>query len=377
MDFSYSEAQTDLAGLAGRILEERASHEHLRELEAAGIEWDQALWRTLAEAGLLGVGVPEEHGGLGLGFESLAVLLEAAGRQVAPVPLVPALVAAALPLARFGSAAQQAAWLPGLVRGEQLLTAAMIEPDNEDPLLPGAVLRRNGDGWRLDGVKHCVPYGLQADAILLAAREGGETVVLLIEASAEGVERVPQQPTAPEPQCQLNLVDVAVAEAAVVARGERAQQLLDWQLQHVRAALCAVALGVVDRMLTMTAAYTTEREQFGRPIASFQAVGQRAADAYIDRACLRLVTWQALSQLERGEDATDAVLTAKIWCGDVCHRVSQSAQHLHGGIGVDRDYPLFRHCLWARQLELTLGGSQALLAELGDRLATAVDAGEM
>jgi alkylation response protein AidB-like acyl-CoA dehydrogenase len=119
----------------------------------------------------------------------------------------------------------------------------------------------------------------------------------------------------------------------------------------------------------MTAAYTSQREQFGRPIATFQAVSHRAADAYIDVENLRLACQQAVSLLSAGADATEAVLIAKIWASDVAHRVSQSAQHLHGGIGVDKDYALFRYCLWAKQLELTLGGGKTYLTALGDSIA--------
>jgi alkylation response protein AidB-like acyl-CoA dehydrogenase len=119
----------------------------------------------------------------------------------------------------------------------------------------------------------------------------------------------------------------------------------------------------------MTADYTAEREQFGVKIATFQAVGQRAANCYIDTECLRLVSQQAVSLLNQGRDADDEVMIAKIWVGDVSHRVSHAAQHLHGGIGVDRDYPLFRYCLWAKQLEMTLGSSARLTSELGATIA--------
>ena len=105
-----------------------------------------------------------------------------------------------------------------------------------------------------------------------------------------------------------------------------------------------MALGVCDKMMRITGQYTSEREQFGRAIATFQAVSHRVADCYIDVECLRLVTQQAASLIDQGRPAEDAVLMAKIWCGNVAHRVSQASQHCHGGTGVDRDYPLFRYC---------------------------------
>ena len=119
----------------------------------------------------------------------------------------------------------------------------------------------------------------------------------------------------------------------------------------------------------MTGSYTTEREQFGRAIATFQAVSHRMADCYIDVECLRLVTQQAASLVDQGRPADEAVTIAKIWCGDAAHRVSQAAQHCHGGTGVDRDYPLYRYCLAARQIELTLGNSAQLTGQLGEEIA--------
>jgi alkylation response protein AidB-like acyl-CoA dehydrogenase len=140
-------------------------------------------------------------------------------------------------------------------------------------------------------------------------------------------------------------------------------------VQHTLVANSVLTLGVTQTMLKMTAAYTSERVQFGRAIATFQAVSHRAADAYIDVENLRLACQQAASLLSAQRDASEAVLITKIWATDVAHRVSQSSQHLHGGIGVDRDYPLFRYCLWAKQLELTLGGGSAYLTRLGDQIA--------
>jgi alkylation response protein AidB-like acyl-CoA dehydrogenase len=121
--------------------------------------------------------------------------------------------------------------------------------------------------------------------------------------------------------------------------------------------------------MRMTAEYTSEREQFGVKIATFQAVGQRAADCYIDVECLRMVTLQAVSRLADGLDAQDEVTIAKIWAGDTGHRVSSASQHLHGGIGLDIDYPLFRYCLWSKQIELTLGSSAHQIDQLGRRIA--------
>ena len=155
----------------------------------------------------------------------------------------------------------------------------------------------------------------------------------------------------------------------VDATGARAAEAMTRAVQATRTARCATMVGLTDKMMRITGSYTTEREQFGRAIATFQAVSHRVADCYIDVECLSLVTQQAASLIDQGRPADEAVTIAKIWCGDTAHRVSQAAQHCHGGTGVDRDYPLFRYCLAARQIELSMGNSASLTGELGERIA--------
>ena len=121
--------------------------------------------------------------------------------------------------------------------------------------------------------------------------------------------------------------------------------------------------------MRMTASYTAERQQFGVPIATFQAVGHRAANCFIDVECLRLNCYQAISRLDDGVESSVEVQIAKVWAGDVGHRVSYAAQHLHGGTGIDRDYPLWRYCTWLRHNEMMLGGSARNLAALGEKIA--------
>ena len=140
-------------------------------------------------------------------------------------------------------------------------------------------------------------------------------------------------------------------------------------VERATAALSAIAMGVCERALRMTAAYTSERRQFDRPIATFQAVGQRAAEAYIDTEAVRLTGWHAIWRLSEELPAVEEVAVAKFWAAEGGQRVVHAAQHLHGGMGVDRDYPLHRYFLWAKVIELTLGGSAPQLRKLGRRLA--------
>ncbi|MCZ6829852.1 MAG: acyl-CoA/acyl-ACP dehydrogenase [Gammaproteobacteria bacterium] len=369
MDFSYSEEQLEVRALARQILGDQTGNERQQQIDAQEIRFDEKLWQDLADAGLLGVALDSERGGMGFNFETLALLLEEVGRTVAAVPVIPALVTAALPLQRFGSEAQKHACLPGLANGKHLITAALIEPGNEDPARPYTGATAAGAGWVLSGSKHCVPYAQQAEQCLITAQAEDELLVFLLPLSSPGLTLKEQASTAGEPQYQLDLESVALGESVLIARGEQALELVQWMQQLTRAAIAAMATGLCDAMLRMTAEYTSQREQFGVPVATFQAVGHRAADCYIDIECLRLVSQEAVSLLSLGLDAEQATTIAKIWTGDVCHRVSQASQHLHGGTGVDRDYPLFRYCLMARQLELSVGSSARLLEQLGTDIA--------
>lgn len=369
MDFSLSEEQQDVQALAAQILTQEVTVDRLKALESGEERFDEALWQQLGESGLLGTAIAEKHGGMGFDFETLCLLIEEVGKTVAPLPVIPVLAGAAQTLQQFASDTLCERWLSGVASGKTLLSVALTEPGRDDPTQPVTRLEPAGAGWALHGHKSMVVCADRASAILLTARLEGELVLLAIDPSARGVALTPQHVTTGEPQFSLHFDAAPVTQDDIIATGASARCAIQSMVQHTLVANSVMTLGVTETMLKMTAAYTSQREQFGRPIATFQAVSHRAADAYIDVENLRLACQQAASLLSAQADATEAVLIAKIWASDVAHRVSQSAQHLHGGIGVDRDYPLFRYCLWAKQLELTLGGGKAYLTALGDAIA--------
>jgi len=202
-----------------------------------------------------------------------------------------------------------------------------------------------------------------------SAGDDGAIVVLIVDPSANGVTRERQDTTSGIPQARLELDGVQVAAGDVLRGPDSGAAIVDWIVERATAAMCSIATGVCEQALKMTAEYTKTREQFDRPIATFQAVGQRAADAYIDTEAIRLTALQAAWRLEEGLPAATEVAVAKFWAADGGQRVVHAAQHLHGGIGVDRDYPLHRYFLWAKELELTLGGATPQLLKLGEILA--------
>jgi len=376
MDFSFSDEQRAIADLAKQIFTDKASHERVRQIErSAGPRFDRELWAEVAKAGLLGIPVPQEHGGAGLGFLEVALIVEQTARAAAPIPLLETLVLGALPLAAFGTAEQRSAWLPKVANGTAILTSALVE-DQADPQRPTTRARRDGSGWRLTGAKTCVPAGEFADLLLVSARtDDGQVLLFLVEPATPGIHTTALQTTSGQPEAHVDFEGVRL-DAAALLGGDATDgaHALAWILERANAALAWVALGVTEQALTLTAEYTKNRKQFDQPIAMFQAVGQRLADAYVDTEAIRLTAWQAASRLAAGEPAAAQVAIAKYWAASAGQRVVHTAQHLHGGMGVDRDYPLHRYFLYAKQLELTLGGATGQLQRLGRMIVAEADA---
>lgn len=370
MEFGFTQEQREVRDLARRILSEQVSAERLSAYdEFCAPRFDPVLWRQLHGAGLPGVAVAQRYGGMGFGFMELALFIEEVGRSIAPLPAIAHCVTALLPIQRFGSEALKEDVLPAAAAGETLLTAALSEHLNEDPCDPHAVTALpDGDDLLLSGVKTAVPFAAQSDRILLAARGAAGVAVVLLDPRAPGVRLNPLQVTSFEPQCEMVLDSVRVAATDIISRNDGAP-IMRWLAERTIAAICAHQLGVADCAMRMAATYTSGRRQFDVPVATFQAVGHRMADCYVDVECLRLTTYQAVSLLASDVAATTEVQIAKIWAGDTGHRLSYATQHVHGGTGIDRDYPLWRYCLWLRQNEMTLGCSAAHIAHLGARLA--------
>lgn len=369
MDLAFSEEQEALRDLARQIIEGHVTKDRLRELEAGPERIDRTLWSALAQGNLLGAGIPEDHGGIGGGMIEVCLLLEQAGAAVAPVPIWPALVLGAMPVNRFGSTAQKDALLGGVARGETILTAALSEPGSDDPLAPAVAAAWEGDAWRLEGVKTAVPAALVARRILVPACADAGVGVFLLDPRAAGVHLEPQASTSGEITGLLTLDGAAIPEDDVLVDPGTNSGALEWIHDRALVGLCALQVGIAERALRITAEYTSGREQFGRPLATFQAVQQRAADCYIDVEAMRWTTWQAAWRLDEGLPATDEVAIAKFWAAEGGHRVLAAAQHLHGGIGVDVEYGLTRYTLRAKEIELTLGGAARQLARIGSAMA--------
>jgi acyl-CoA dehydrogenase len=365
MDFTFTEDQLAIAELADRIFGDRATVDRIKEIGRTEDRIDRALWSELAKANLVGLALPEAHGGSGLGMTELCLVLEQQGRRLAPVPLVWT-TAAALTIAEFGPPELQASVLPDVIAGDMTLAVALTQPGVGDPLDPSVTASpalTDSPTGSLTGTAVNVPL---ADRILVPARHGTDVVVALVDPSGPGVTSVRAETTNHEIVTHLTFDGASSAVVAGPADGARA---IRFAVDRALIGLCALQLGVAEEALAQAADYTSNRMQFGKPLSSFQSTSARAADAYIDTEAMRATLWQAAWRIDCGLDASTAIDVAKWWASDAGQRVVHATQHLHGGIGADVEYPIHRYYLWGKQIEDTLGGASSHLAAIGHALA--------
>ncbi|MFI0829096.1 acyl-CoA dehydrogenase family protein [Streptomyces roseolus] len=343
MDFTPTEEQEAARELAARILGDLSTHERLA---AAGTGTDAGLWKALSAAGL--PAAVEEVGLLGL-----VLLLEEQGRVTAQVPLAATGAYGILAVARHGTEEQRARLLPGLREGTAVATGAFPAT--------GAVTARAG---RLTGTVGWVPWLRDATHVLVP--DADRTLWLVRTEDAAAVE--PVELTAPWAAARP-VLDGTPAERLGDGTGPEAYEDV---LAVARTAFAGLQAGVCAGSLARAVAHTSVREQFGRPLATRQAVQLRAADAHMDTEAIRVTAYEAAWRSDAGLDCAAAALTAAWWASEAGKRVVHSGQHLHGGAGADLDHPVHRHFLWGRQLDAYLGHGTALLAELGDVLAEEV-----
>ena len=361
MDFTTTEAAHDLGGLVDTIVDAVCTPEHQRELDGLDQRFDRKLWRKLIDADILSSAAPASLGGDGFGVLEQVAILVALGHQLAAVPYLESVVLAAGALARFGSADLQQDWAVPAVGGEKILTVALAGEMGEGPVQAA----RAGDGYRLTGTRTLVGFGPAADAFLVPAETDSGTAIFLVAAEDAGVNVTALETTGLGSVGHLALDGVEVDDARKVGGAEAAV----WLETLAALGRTAFQLGVLERGLQLTAEYARTREQFDRPIGSFQAVAQRLADGYIDVKGLRLTLTQAAWRASEDLPAEIDVASAAFWAADAGHRVAHTIVHVHGGVGVDTDHPVHRYFLAAKEIEFALGGATGQLRRIGRELA--------
>lgn len=386
MDFTFSEEQQAAAEAAGGVFAGVAPDQVPSPALTRGPvadDFDRALWTKLAEADLLSLLLDEEYGGAGLDPIALCLVLRASAKVLARVPLLEHSAAVAAVQAHGGEEAKSAL-LTRAGRGELVLTVASQGRTGHDGAELAVTARREGDDWILDGVQTAVPWAYDADVIVVPAhtdgpdgsagtdgRNPGRAVLALVPRGHGNAVLAEQISTTGERLGELRLESARVPARDVI----EADGAWEWLRLLLTTGTCALALGLGERVLRMSSEYTSKREQFGYPVATFQAVAVQAADRYIDLRAMEATLWQAAWRIGIGSGTQGAlpaaadVAVAKIWASEGVRRVVQTAQHLHGGFGADTDYPLHRYHAWAKHLELSLGPAAAHEEALGDLLA--------
>ncbi|MCR6485929.1 acyl-CoA dehydrogenase [Amycolatopsis sp. OK19-0408] len=345
MDFTLDDTQTEIAALAAKVL-----------------ATDDDPWRALAASGLLALALPPDLEGDGLGIAEIAQVLTEVGRAAAPVPAYAALALGVLPVETLGTPAQRAQLLPPVAAGEAVLTAALHEPSAPLTGEPAATARAEGGKWLLTGVKTAVPYASEATRILTPVSTPHGTAVYLVDPRADGVTLVPTPNSAGTPECTVRLENVAVEEADLLFDRGAVAALHRFAL----AGALAVGDGLLAGALALTVKHVGERTQFGRPLATFQAVAGQIADVYVAARTVHLAVTSAIWRLSAGLDADAELDIAAYWLAAQAPRALATCHHLHGGVGVDETYPLHRYSSAVKDLVRALGGAGHRLGKLGE-----------
>ena len=366
MDFSELSHQSEIRDSLDKIFNEHCSQERLKKYDS-NFKHDKNLLSLLASKGYLGLGLNEKYGGSGEDLYDLGILFERLGYHATPLSLSGCLVDVAQTIQKFSNEEFCNEILGSIIAGE-IYTSAILEPSNQDPENPITTAKIENDQLIISGTKYLSEISSIAKSILISANSNEGVLLILVD--TDQVKLTELNSTANSPLFKVELDSVRVGRESIIHEKGRGLEALRYLIQINMVMRSYISLGVTEKMTSLIAGYTSEREQFGRVIGTFQAVSHRAADCFIELECLRLVNQQAAINLNTNLDCENQALVSKIWAGNACHKISYSAQHLHGGMGVDKDYVLWRYCLLAKECELINGSSSQNIDRLGENLTT-------
>jgi len=367
MDFGLTQEQRILSDMVGRFLADRYRFEARRAILRSPEGWSREVWASLAELGLLGLQVPEEHGGMAPAAVETLLTMTAFGKALVVEPYLSSAILGTALVRELGSAAQREELLPAMAAGERIAIPAHGEPGTRHDLERVAVTAaRKGGGWVLRGQKAVVPHAPAADLLLVSARTGGRTdepagiSLFAVRRDAPGLELTAYRTLDGQAAADLALADVTVPASALLGPEGGAFGALSavWDLGV--AALCAEAVGALQAILDGTIEYVKTRKQFGQPIGKFQALQHRMADMLIHVEQARSMAY--LASMRAGEPDVRArgraLSAAKVVVGQACRFVGQQAVQLHGGMGVTDELVVSHHFRRLTAIELSMGDTE-------------------
>ncbi len=362
MDFDFSDDQEQLRDAVRKWVDRSYDFERRRAAVRAG-GFDRGTYGELAELGLAGLYIPEEHGGMGMGPVEGMVVMEELGRGIVLAPLGQALIAGAV-INGYAPDAVKSAWLPKIAAGESLVVLAHHERKARWRLdRCEASAKPQGNGWTVSGTKSVVPAGDQADAFLVPAQANGKVALFLVERGA-GV-------AASGYTCMdgSRAAEVKLQDAPATLLAQDGLPALEHAVDVGIACVCAEGVGVIDKTMQLTAEYMNTRKQFGVPIASFQALRHRMADMKMQQELARSMSYYASLKLNApADERRRALARAKYQLGVAMRFVGQNSVQLHGGIGVTDEYIGSHYFKKLTQLELTYGDTLHHLGEVSGRM---------
>lgn len=374
MDFEFNEDQLVMHETAARVFTDMCTDDKVKELTNAGAATTlhTALWKQLAELGMLGLPFAEQYGGMGMGLLEFCLVLEEQGRTVAPVPLISTVVESAMTIAAGDNEQLKQTLIPKVISGELVLSAASAYTGLQD--FEVLTAKQDGSGLVLSGRSSFASYAGLANGFVVAASDSeGQHLIVYVAKDTAGFRIVEQIAINDEPAGYLIFDNSKISADNIIASGTRAADLVERQQQRTWVAHAALQVGLLDEGLKRAAVYVSERKQFGRPLGAFQAVGQQAANAYMENESLRSAYWRALDDVEQGNDGAMSAMVAKFWVGEAAHKSAHIFLHIHGGIGQDLDYPIHRYFLWAKQIERYLGTPDKMAVKIGDLFVDNLD----
>jgi alkylation response protein AidB-like acyl-CoA dehydrogenase len=370
MDLSLTEEQEMLREFARDFLEKECPESHVRDMEEDEQGYSLDLWRKMAEQGWMGLIVPDTYGGVGMTYMDLIILLEEFGRALVPGPFIANCVAT-IAVVEAANETQKQEYLPMIASGSQIWTLAYTEPSARfDAAGVELVARRDGDAYVLNGTKLFIRDSHVADKMVVVARTGGADEdgisMFVVDAKAAGIRHKPVPTLASDRQNAVTFEDVRVPAANLLGVEGEAWPVFKKIAEKATVIECAYLVGLSQMAFDITLNYTKERVQFGRPIASFQAMQHKAADLATDVDGSRYVTYDAGWAVAEDEpDADEKVHVAKAWTCEASRRVVAQCEQMHGGIGFTKDYKIQLYYRRQKASELAWGDADYHRDRLG------------
>ncbi len=375
MDLSFNEDQNMIREMVSKFLDKDCSKDKIRKLKDDDMGYDPETWKKMAELGWMGLVIPEEYGGTGMGFIDLMIVMEEMGRSILPAPFFATTALCSLPIIAFGTEGQKKDLLPGIATGERIWSLAFIEAGGTyEPSGVELVASRDGSDYVLNGAKLFVPYANAANDFLVVARTGrgdndGEGItVFMIDAKSEGIELEFIPTTARDQRYEVNFKNVRASQCSVLGGEGKGWEVVEHIIQNASVLKCAEMSGGVQVVLELSNQYAKERIQFDKPIGSFQAIQHKLVDMLIDNDALKYLVYEAAWNIDAGTPSRILNSMVKAKANMIYQKVCMDGIDIHGAIGFTEEIDVSLYHLRTKANEFDLGGTDFHMSRVAEEL---------